>query len=209
MKTAFSNLAICILGGAFLISPINQMEAEASQLIVESSTQQMNEILNRYRVGQQQPQQELQNPILVSQNFIEAQNRIVEQFNRQSNQIVNQYNANQRRIRQPSYQRQPSYIRTNQSIVEQFNRQTDQIVNQYNANQRRIRQRSYQRQPSYIRTNQSYADILNQQSNQISNQYRQNSTNRVSNSSPNIDLSTFRLYQQLPHVINRNWVRSY
>ena len=91
MNRRFSNLAIFILGGAFLTPPINQMKAEASQSYIESETQQINKIVNHYSENQQQSQQKLANPTLISQNFVDAQNRIVEQFRQQTNQLINQY----------------------------------------------------------------------------------------------------------------------
>ena len=91
MNRRFSNLAICILGAGFIASPVNQKGAFASQSIVERGTQGVNQIVNRYNLDQEKPQEELQNSTLISQNYNNSANGIVEGFRYQSNEIVNQY----------------------------------------------------------------------------------------------------------------------
>ena len=177
MKRKFSHLAICILGSAFLTSPINQMKASASQFYIKSQTQQVNKIVNHYSEKQQNPQSEPQKFTLISQNFVDAQNKILNQFRQQSNRImtqpspyVNQFRQQSNQIinQPPIYQQQPPFSQVSpnysqgfQSIVDLFGKETDRIVNQSNFNQ------------------------------------------------SNFNRSNLELYQQAPHIVNDNWIRSY
>ena len=195
MNRRFSNLAVCILGGAFLISPINQTKTEASPSIVESGTQQINKIVNRYGENQQQPQQKITNPTLISQNFVDAQNRILDQFRQQTNTIMTQPSPYAEQ-----FKRQTNTIMTQPSpYVNQFRQQSNQIINQSPLYQQQ--QPFSQVSPNYSQGFQSIVDLFGKETDRIVNQSNFNQ--------PNFNRSNLKLYQQAPHIVNDNWIRSY
>ena len=214
MNRRFSNLAICILGGAFLTSPINQMKASASCRkmrlksflatftctaivlglstisIAETSTESQVKIetaiaLNKQHNDKLSAQLLLGNwKASVNQDGLLIDIYVIYKPNGTFDTILK------------SGEKRATYTGTW--------RYSNGVLTQHLSNG--TKRTGF---ITFLSSNELIATVIDNGNPSDQGLKRRFSRYRVSNPSPNIAPSTLRLYQRVPHEINRNWIRSY